>query len=40
MAANGKTGLLVYTATQAARNRFAIDTMVGAARRNLSLIHI
>lgn len=34
MAANGKTGLLVYTATQAARNRFAIDTMVGAARRN------
>lgn len=34
MAANGKTGLLVYTATQAARNRFAIDTMVGAAERN------
>lgn len=34
MAANGETGLLVYTATQAARNRFAIDTMVGAAGRN------
>ena len=34
MAANGKTGLLVYTATQAARNRFAIDAMVWAARRN------
>lgn len=34
MAANGKTGLLVYTATQAVRNRFAIDTMVGAAERN------
>ena len=34
MVANGKTGLLVYTATQAARNRFAIDTMVWAARRN------
>lgn len=34
MAANGKTGLLVYTATQAARNRFAIDMMVGAAARN------
>lgn len=34
MAANGKTGLLVYTATQAARNRFAIETMIGAARRN------
>lgn len=34
MAANGKTSLLVYTATQAARNRFAIETMIGAARRN------